>query len=301
MPRPRRCRPAHRGSSAWRSASPAPARHAARRRRWSRLRRGAAGLYRALGCARSASGSPALCRALRRAGAGGADRGDGRGLRRLPAGLPGGLRSGRCGRHGDALLPALREYPDRAGDAAADPLRAGTRWQPTLAMLEALDPPPAGLILASPCNPAGTMLPPAEFIAIAALVRGNGVRLVSDEIYHGLTYGTVRRPAAAVSARHRGEQLLQVFLDDRLADRLAGAAGGPGPAGGMPGAEHVHQRPPRRPGGGRGGLRLPAGAGGQYRRLPPEPRGLLAACRRRGSTGSRRRMAPSTFGWMSGT
>ena len=66
---------------------------------------------------------------------------------------------------------------------------AETRWQPTLAMLEKLDPRPAGLILASPCNPAGTMLPAAEFRAIAAWCEREGVRLISDEIYHGLTYG----------------------------------------------------------------------------------------------------------------
>ena len=34
-------------------------------------------------------------------------------------------------------------------------------------MLEALDPRPAGLIVASPCNPAGTMLAPDELAAIA--------------------------------------------------------------------------------------------------------------------------------------
>ena len=35
---------------------------------------------------------------------------------------------------------------------------AETRFQPAVAMLERLDPPPDGLIVASPCNPAGTML-----------------------------------------------------------------------------------------------------------------------------------------------
>jgi aspartate/methionine/tyrosine aminotransferase len=77
------------------------------------------------------------------------------------------------------------------------PCDAATRWQPTLAMLEALDPRPAGLILASPCNPAGTMLQAAEFIAIAQWCEAKGVRLISDEIYHGLTYGTVEERTAA--------------------------------------------------------------------------------------------------------
>ncbi len=63
-----------------------------------------------------------------------------------------------------------------------------TRFQPTVAMLERLDPPPDGLIVASPCNPAGTMLHRNELAAIAAWCECNGVRLISDEIYHGLDY-----------------------------------------------------------------------------------------------------------------
>jgi aspartate/methionine/tyrosine aminotransferase len=65
-----------------------------------------------------------------------------------------------------------------------------TRFQPTVAMLEQLDPPPDGLIVASPCNPAGTMLHPHELAAIAVWCDRNGVRLISDEIYHGLNYET---------------------------------------------------------------------------------------------------------------
>jgi aspartate/methionine/tyrosine aminotransferase len=70
-------------------------------------------------------------------------------------------------------------------------LEAGpeTRYQPTIAMLEQLDPLPDGLILASPNNPAGTMLSPAELAALAEWCHGHGVRLISDEIYHGLHYG----------------------------------------------------------------------------------------------------------------
>ncbi|MDQ2764916.1 MAG: aminotransferase class I/II-fold pyridoxal phosphate-dependent enzyme [Pseudomonadota bacterium] len=69
-------------------------------------------------------------------------------------------------------------------------LEAGlaTRFQPSVAMLEQLDPLPDGLIVASPCNPAGTMLHPDELAAIADWCDRNGVRLISDEIYHGLNY-----------------------------------------------------------------------------------------------------------------
>jgi aspartate/methionine/tyrosine aminotransferase len=73
---------------------------------------------------------------------------------------------------------------------------AEARFQPTPALLDRLDPPPAGLIVASPCNPAGTMLHPDEFAAIAHWCRANGVRLISDEIYHGLTYDSPHSTAA---------------------------------------------------------------------------------------------------------
>jgi len=80
-------------------------------------------------------------------------------------------------------------------------LEAGpdTRFQPSVAMLERLDPPPDGLVVASPCNPAGTMLHPEELAAIAAWCDGAGVRLISDEIYHGLHYSSAIATAAAFS------------------------------------------------------------------------------------------------------
>ncbi len=63
-----------------------------------------------------------------------------------------------------------------------------TRFQPTVEMLEALDPPVAGVIVASPANPTGTVIPPAELAAIARWCDETGVRLISDEVYHGLVY-----------------------------------------------------------------------------------------------------------------
>ena len=44
-------------------------------------------------------------------------------------------------------------------------------------------------ILASPANPTGTIIPPAELARIAALCRERGIRIISDEIYHGLSFG----------------------------------------------------------------------------------------------------------------
>jgi len=63
-----------------------------------------------------------------------------------------------------------------------------TRFQPTVAALDALPERPAGLVVASPANPTGTMVTPDELAAIATWCDANGVRLISDEIYHGITY-----------------------------------------------------------------------------------------------------------------
>lgn len=46
----------------------------------------------------------------------------------------------------------------------------------------------AGLIVASPSNPTGTMVSRAEMAALTDACRQRGMRLISDEIYHGLTF-----------------------------------------------------------------------------------------------------------------
>jgi aspartate/methionine/tyrosine aminotransferase len=63
-----------------------------------------------------------------------------------------------------------------------------TRFQPTAQMLAEIDPPLAGVVVASPANPTGTVIPPAELAAIASWCEATGVRLISDEVYHGLVY-----------------------------------------------------------------------------------------------------------------
>jgi aspartate/methionine/tyrosine aminotransferase len=45
-----------------------------------------------------------------------------------------------------------------------------------------------GVIVASPANPTGTVIPPEELTAIASWCEQSGVRLISDEVYHGLVY-----------------------------------------------------------------------------------------------------------------
>ena len=73
------------------------------------------------------------------------------------------------------------------------PCGSGERFQLTAAALEALDEPPAGVIVASPANPTGSIIPPNELEAIAAVCRRSGARIVSDETYHGLSYGAATR------------------------------------------------------------------------------------------------------------
>ena len=63
----------------------------------------------------------------------------------------------------------------------------------------------AGLIVASPANPTGTMIAPADLARLADYCRERGTRLVSDEIYHGITY-----EGAAASARAYGREAFVV-------------------------------------------------------------------------------------------
>jgi aspartate/methionine/tyrosine aminotransferase len=76
---------------------------------------------------------------------------------------------------------------------------AGTRFQPTAAMVAAIDPAPAGLILTSPSNPTGTMIPDAELAAIARVCAARGIRILSDETYHGITYAQRARTILEVA------------------------------------------------------------------------------------------------------
>ena len=65
---------------------------------------------------------------------------------------------------------------------------ADTRFQLTASHLEVLEPAPAGVIIASPANPTGTIIDADELRAIVEVCRRRGIRILSDEIYHGLSY-----------------------------------------------------------------------------------------------------------------
>lgn len=63
-----------------------------------------------------------------------------------------------------------------------------TRFQIAASHIAALDQAPAGMIVASPANPTGTMIDKTGLADIAATARQRGIRIISDEIYHGLSY-----------------------------------------------------------------------------------------------------------------
>ncbi|WP_372697724.1 aminotransferase class I/II-fold pyridoxal phosphate-dependent enzyme [Arthrobacter sp. JSM 101049] len=72
-----------------------------------------------------------------------------------------------------------------------------TRYQPTPGQLDAAAAehgPLSGLMLASPANPTGTMLSRGELADLTAWCARHAVRLISDEIYHGITYPAAGEP-----------------------------------------------------------------------------------------------------------
>ncbi|MBF6092716.1 pyridoxal phosphate-dependent aminotransferase [Nocardia cyriacigeorgica] len=109
---------------------------------------------------------------------------------------------------GDTVVVARPGYPAYRNTLTALGCRvveldcgAETRFQPTVAMLEALPQPPKGLVVASPANPTGTMIDPDELAALARWCETNGTVLISDEIYHGITYGGERTASAWETSR----------------------------------------------------------------------------------------------------
>jgi len=61
-------------------------------------------------------------------------------------------------------------------------------WVPRLKDMEKWDNLPDGLMIASPHNPTGVIISDNELKDICEWCDKNGVRLISDEIYHGLSY-----------------------------------------------------------------------------------------------------------------
>lgn len=75
-------------------------------------------------------------------------------------------------------------------------------WMPRAAQVEALaemEPGLDGLLIASPANPTGTMLTPERLAELTDVCRRRKIWFISDEIYHGLTYGAPQQSALSYS------------------------------------------------------------------------------------------------------
>jgi len=100
----------------------------------------------------------------------------------------------------DPGYPGYRHFV-RAFEGVAKPLvvTAASAFQPTLEMVQAAwGPQTRGLLMGSPANPTGTLIPPTELARIAAFIAERAGILIADEIYQGLVYGTP--PASALNA-----------------------------------------------------------------------------------------------------
>ena len=110
---------------------------------------------------------------------------------------------------GDRVLLADPGYPCNRhfvrlveGEAVGIPVGPETGYQLTAELVKRhWDARTVAVLLASPANPTGTVVPPAELAAIVAAVEARGGRLIMDEIYHGLVYGAPLQTALACSDR----------------------------------------------------------------------------------------------------
>ncbi len=85
--------------------------------------------------------------------------------------------------------PAYRNILMALGVEVVDiPVGPDTNFQPSPGLLDRIPGDLDGLIVASPANPTGTMLHRRDLEALVAYTADRGIRLISDEIYHGITY-----------------------------------------------------------------------------------------------------------------
>ena len=94
--------------------------------------------------------------------------------------------------------PAYRNLLKALGlEPVLMPARAAEGWLPSLeALVTSGEPLPDGMLLASPANPTGVVMSDDDVRDVCIWCHKNGVRLIMDEIYHGLTFGG--RPTTAL-------------------------------------------------------------------------------------------------------
>ncbi len=111
--------------------------------------------------------------------------------------------------HGDRIALAAPGYPAYRNllqalglEVVEIPVDADTRYVLTPELLEAAHAraPLAGVLVASPANPSGTLMRPEALGALIEAAHDLGVRFISDEIYHGLVYDGVAETALRFSA-----------------------------------------------------------------------------------------------------
>ena len=109
---------------------------------------------------------------------------------------------------GDRVAVALPGYPPYRHILSAlgcEPVAIettqATRWAITPEMLMAAHrkAPLKGVLVASPANPTGTMMTGQALADLIAAAEGEGIRFISDEIYHGLDYAFAAQTAARLS------------------------------------------------------------------------------------------------------
>jgi aspartate/methionine/tyrosine aminotransferase len=110
---------------------------------------------------------------------------------------------------GDRVAVAVPGYPPYRHILAAlgcEPVpietSQATRWSITGEALLAAHraKPLAGVLVASPANPTGTMMQADALASLCRTAEDAGIRFISDEIYHGLDYAFAAETAARLSA-----------------------------------------------------------------------------------------------------
>ena len=110
---------------------------------------------------------------------------------------------------GDRIAIASPSYPPYRNvltalgcEAVPIEVTASTRFAlAPAALLAAHDQRPLkGVLVASPANPTGTMMTAAALAALIGVAEGEGIAVISDEIYHGLDYAFPAQTALSVSA-----------------------------------------------------------------------------------------------------